>query len=142
MEPNPEKLSCISIIICDEVYRDEVTKKLVIVGTFNRIATQGLPCQHPAMTVLFTLTNGRGKYDLSLSIEHEKTGATIAELRGPVEVTDPLMMSDVSVKLGNVTFPEAGKYWVTLKADEEIIQQRPFAIKLLESNTSGGGQHE
>ena len=142
MEPNPEKLSCISIIICDEVYRDEATKKLIIVGTFNRMRTRRLPYKHRAMTVLFTLTNGHGKYELSLSIEHERTGATIAKLGGPLEVGEPLMINDVSMTLENLRFHEAGKYWVTLKADEKIIQQRPFVIELLESNTSGGGQHE
>jgi len=31
-----------------------------------------------------------------------------------------------------VIFPAAGKYWVVLKADDEIILQRPLVVALAE----------
>jgi hypothetical protein len=133
MKPNPERLTCVSIIVCDDVYRDEASKKLVIIGTFNRIQAISLPCLHPRMTVLFTLTNGKGDYDLALWIEHEKTGRRVAELRAPLRVDDPLAISDVNVELRNVVFTEPGKYWVAIEADGGVVQQRPFWVELLPS---------
>ncbi len=134
---NPRNIQCISIIVCDDVYRDETTKKMVVVGTFNRISTSSLPCLHPRMTVLFSLTNASGVYDLSLSIEHEKSGQTIAEIRGPLEVHDPLAINDVNVVMSNLQFQEDGKYWAELKADGEIIQQRPFFVSLVQPEQQG-----
>lgn len=132
-----EELSCISIILCDDVYRDETTKKMVIVGTFNRVGVQRLPAPHPKMCVLFSLTNGNGLYDLSLAVEHERTGNEIVRISGPLEVRDPLMITDVNVELRGVEFPEEGKYWITLRSGETVLQQRPFVVQL-NAQPSGG----
>lgn len=129
MAENPERLTCISILICDEIYRDESSKKLVIIGTFNRLFAPKFPCRHPQMTVLFSVTNGKGTYDLHLIIEHEKSGAQIAQLGGPFAIDDPLAISDINLKLHNLEFSSEGKYWVTIKADGEILQQRPFFVQ-------------
>lgn len=123
-----EPLTCISVMICDDLYRDESTKKLIVVGAFNTISVPELPAQHPKMCVLFTLTNGRGEYDLSLTIEHERTGREILCIKGPLLIDDPLAIADVDVRLHGIVFPESGKYWVVLRCDEEIIQQRPFFV--------------
>lgn len=138
MEPNPEKLTCISIIICDDVYRDETTKKLIIVGTFNSIHARELPCRHPRMTVLFTLTNGRGDYDLSLSVESAEDREPIVEIKGPFHSDDPLGIIDVNVQLVGIGFQLEGKYWIVLRADGEIIGQRPFGVNV--ANTQGADQ--
>jgi hypothetical protein len=139
MRPNPEKLTCVSIIVCDDVFRDEWTKKLVVVGTFNQITAKEFPCLHRQLHVLFTLTNGRGEYDLSLSIEHERTGKVVAEIRGPLVQESPLAMNDVNVQLGNLLFEEEGKYWVVLKADNAIIGQRPIVVRSRPDQGPKGG---
>lgn len=138
MESNPEKLTCVSIIICDDVYRDEATKKLIIVGTFNSIRALNLPCEHPRMTVLFTLTNGRGGYELSLSIESAEDREPLVDVKGPFHSDDPLGIIDVNVQLVNVVLPSAGKHWVVLRADGEIIGQRPFWVSA--ANAQGADQ--
>jgi len=138
MGKNPEQLTCLSIVICDEIYRDEQSKKLIIVGAFNNIWTPIFPCKHRLMSVLFTLTNGRGKYDLSLSIEHENTGESVVEIRGPLTMANPRAILDTNVQLGEVPFQEEGRYWVVLKADGEIVQQRPFLVSLRPQPESSG----
>lgn len=128
MERNPEELTCISIIVCDDIYRDEQTKKLVIVGTFNNIFAKSFPCRHRQFRVLFTLTNGSGPYNLSLSIENARTGNVLMELKGPARLDDPLQITDVDVGIENMVFPEPGKYWIILRSDEIIVAQRPFMV--------------
>ncbi|MCL4195941.1 MAG: hypothetical protein KJZ69_00490 [Phycisphaerales bacterium] len=123
-----ERPSCLSIIISDAVYRDEITKKLIIVGTFNTIHAQRFPHRHDHMSVLFSLTSGRRTYDVALGIENGSTGAVITEIHGPMRLDNPLHITDVNVELRNLEFPEPGKHWVTLKVDGEIICQRPFIV--------------
>ena len=138
MTNSPEKLSCISIIVCDDVFRDETTKKLVVIGTFNRIWAKEIPCTHRRINVLFSVTNARGRYDLKVSVEHEKTGRKVIELGGPFEVKSPLDIYDINLVLENLVFCDEGKYWVEIKADGEIIQQRPFFVqKVVEPNAGG-----
>ena len=126
---NPEELSCVSIIVCDDIYRDDVSKKLIIVGTFNRIIAPRFPYKHERLHVLFTLTNGRGSYDVTLAIENADTGEPVADFKGPLKIEDPLAIVDVNVRLNYLVFPSPGKYWVKLESDGQIIQQRPFVLQ-------------
>lgn len=130
-KPNPERLQCISIVICNDIYRDEETKNLILVGTFNQIRSRAFPCQHPQMAMLAGLTNGNGKYELQVSIEHEESGVEIVTLEGPAHFSDPLAVRDLPIKLRNVFFERPGKYWVMIKADGEILQQRPLFLTLI-----------
>lgn len=134
MSKTPELPECLSVIICDEIYRDEVSKKLILVGVFNVIKAAAFPAKHPRMTVLFTLTNGQGTYDMSLSLEHASTGAAIAEIKGPLKLQNPLEIVDFNVELGGLQFPEPGKYWVIVKIDGAIINQRPFVVVQAEAS--------
>jgi hypothetical protein len=122
---------CLSVIICDDIYRDEDTKKLIIVGTFNTIHPHRFPWTHPKMCVLFTLTNGRGEYRMSLSVEHARSGVEIARISGPLKMTQPLAISDFNVVFQNLPFTTDGKYWVSVKVDDTIIMQRPFVVMAL-----------
>jgi len=131
MTAKPEQPECLSIIICDDIYRDEATKKLILVGTFNQIGVPSLPCMHPRMSVMFTLTNARGRQDLALSIEHEETGEQVIEMSGPFEMDDPLAILDINVVLQNLRFLRPGKHWVVLKAQGAIVCQRPFFIQVV-----------
>ncbi len=130
MDQNPEKVTCLSIIICDDIYRDEKTKKLVIVGSFSTINCPAFPALHPRFKILFTLTNGKGKYNLSLAIEHAESGNELMEMKGKLSLEDPLAISDLDVEIQGMTLPAAGKYWVTIKADGELVGQRPFVAHL------------
>ncbi|GMV98068.1 MAG: hypothetical protein AMXMBFR83_24210 [Phycisphaerae bacterium] len=119
---------CLSIMICDEIIRDERTGKVTLVGVFSSVFVPEVPCQHPRMWAFFSLTNGKGDYDLSLRVEHERAGATVMEIRGPLKLTDPLEIADFYVELRGLPLPEAGKYWIFLTVNGEIIKQRPFLV--------------
>jgi len=127
MAPNAELPKCISIILCDDVFRDERSKKLVIVGTFSNI-NGSLPVLHSRMCVLFTLTNGRGDFDFCLSIEHAETERALVQVQGPMTLRSPLDIIDYNVELLGTRFDVAGKYAVNLKANGELIATRPFFV--------------
>lgn len=60
--------------------------------------------------VPLTLTNGKGKYDLSLAIENANIGEAIVETPGPLTIRDPLRIVNINVPLRNLVFFSAGKY--------------------------------
>ncbi len=121
--------TCISLVLCDDAYRDERTQKVILVGIFNTLHTAGLPFQHPRMTVFFSLTEGRGEFDLRVQVEHEASGQRIFDGGGRMTISDPLAISDVHLELHGTPFHAAGKYWVQIVANGEIIQQRPFFVE-------------
>ena len=122
--------TCIAVVVCDEVYQDRESGKRIAVGLFNRLVAASFPVRHPQMSVLFSVTNARGKCDLRLTIEAE-TGEVIAELRGPFASNDPLLVSDICVRFRGIIFPRAGKYWACVKSGEQVLAQRPFMVSEL-----------
>jgi hypothetical protein len=138
MAGNPERLTCVSIILCDDIFRDESTRKLVLVGTFNLIRARAFPCVHPRMCILFSLTGGRGDYQLSVTVEHERSGVEVLKMDGPLRVSNPLAIVDFDVRLSNLELPAGGKYWVCVRSDGEIVGQRPFDVTALEPEREVG----
>ncbi len=126
MANNAEKLTCVSIIICDDIYRDERTKKLVIVGTFSTIQPITFP-HHQKLHILMTLTNGNGEYDVALRVVHEESDQAVVEVRGPMKIDTPLRITEINVPMV-VPLTAAGKYWVEVISDGEILAQRPFIV--------------
>lgn len=135
MSQPKDQPTCISIIACDAVYRDDQTKKLIIAGAFNQIVSSGFPCKHDRMHVLFTLTNCNGTYQLSLSIVQEKTDHKIVEVKGPIQVTNPLLIQDYNIGIQGVVFPEPGKYWIVVEADGVPLQMRPIHVLEMEKTS-------
>ncbi len=130
-----EKLTCVAMVVCDDIFRDSITGKAILVGAFSTITCPTFPARHPKLAVFFSITNGNGEYDLSLSIEQESTGLNLITLQGPLHASDPLGIADIELFLQGVEFPEPGKYWVKLECDGEIINQRPIMLLQATSNT-------
>ncbi len=128
MSESHELPECLSIVICDRIYRDEKTKNLILAGTFNTISLRSIPSLAPPMSVLFTLTQGRGNYDMALKIEHADSNEAILEMRGPLALTDPLQIADFHVDLAGIEFRSAGKYFVSIYIDGAPIKMRPFTV--------------
>jgi hypothetical protein len=126
--PDQQRLECISLILCRDIYRDEETKNLILVGTFNNINTSAIPFSYPSLSVLVTLTNGLGQYDLQISIEHEETGTEVMRAGGPLVIAHPESINDLNVKLQGVPFQHAGRHWIVMRSNGEVIQRRPFTI--------------
>ncbi|MCW5768458.1 MAG: hypothetical protein KIT19_07225 [Phycisphaeraceae bacterium] len=134
MASNPETLTCVSILVCDDIYRDEMTKKMVIVGTFNHVFSRTMPASLPKSCILISLTNGNGDYDLSVVIEHEKSGNEIFRVGGPMTVKSPLDIVDLDIRLHDLKLPDVGKYWVQVREGARILGQRPLIVQELTGN--------
>lgn len=119
---------CVSMLICDDVFRDARTGKQVIVGTFNQITCHSLPHKHPRLWIVFSITDSRATIDLSLSIEHEESGCSLVTVQGPYHSDNPLAIHDIDVELMGVEFQQTGKHWVMLRSGGAIICQRPFWV--------------
>lgn len=136
MPERPDKLStvplkCIGIILCDNAYRIAGTLNLVVVNTFHKLGVPGCPCRFPRITVLYTVTEGHGTYDLELAVVNARTGQDVATYRDSYTVNDPLAIGDVQMILHNVPLPEPGKYWIELRCNGELVGQRPFYVDVI-----------
>jgi len=127
----------VMLVVCDKAYRDSESGNMVLAGTFNAIHSKTFPVRFASMDVVFTLTDGRGRFEACLRIEHAATGEAVFEIKGPMALDDPLAIHDYNVRLHQVIFPEPGKYVVELLIDGMPINSRPL---MLIQTTSAEGQ--
>jgi len=119
----------LSLLICDSVLEDKHTGKKSLVGLFDRIQTQSLPCVHPGMAVFVSITGGRGEYPCEIICRHQDGNALAFEAKGQVTLRDPRQVVDLVFRLNGVRFPEIGLYWVTFQVDEVPIMMRPLQVR-------------
>ncbi|HVT90662.1 MAG TPA: hypothetical protein VHD56_17535 [Tepidisphaeraceae bacterium] len=124
-------LKCISIILCERVYRIEGTPgNLMIVNAFHALSIPKFPCMFGTITVLYTVTEGHGTYDMVLSLVDARTGREVKNWKDKYRVTDPLTVGDVQMILHDVPLPEPGKYLFELKCNDDLISSRPFYVNV------------
>jgi hypothetical protein len=142
MAKNSPSVTCVSIIICDDIFEDKGTNKKALWGTFNYVSSMEVPVTHPRMCLFVTITNGRGVRNIGVSIEKASSSEPIIEINGPMQFSSPLDIVDLSLSLHNLVFPEFGKYWVTVKDEGRILSQRSFTVKKLKKMKKRGGRDE
>jgi hypothetical protein len=132
MRKKQAQITCLSVLVCDDFFRDATTQKLAIWGTFNEIRAEATPCRHPRLCVVVTITSGRGVRNVGVAIETASTEkAALVEMAGPMEFKSPLDIVEIGLAFQNLIFPEFGKYFVCIKEDGTTLAQRPFHVKKL-----------
>jgi hypothetical protein len=138
----PTPPTCIAVVICDDIFTDKRSNKKAIWGTFNSITADRVPFIHPKLSVLVTLTNGRGTRDIRLAIDHEQSNETMMEIGGPMIFKDgPLQIVELALGFKGVPFTRFGKYWLSVKSGSQIIGQRPFFVRQTAQEESHGNRN-
>jgi hypothetical protein len=126
LKPPPVLLA---VVICDLIIRDELTKKLSLIGVFSAIHGLKLPVVLPSSMHLYAaLTDGRGEYKSRIMIKHLESEALVFQAEGPLMFQDPQQVVELNFKLPQVTFPHWGRYEITLQADEQFLGSRTFTV--------------
>ncbi len=124
-KPTP---SVLSINVCDSIIRDEITKKISLIGLFSVIRANSFPCTHPSLHVYVALTNGHGKYQTDLRFISLEDNKIIAGMRGPLEFPNPLQVVEINVCWQQLRFEKAGEYVVQVLCDNAPVGERKFIV--------------
>jgi len=117
-KPPPEVLA---INICDQVIRDELTKKVSLIGLFSVIRANGFPCTHPLMHIYVALTGGHGKHEMEVRLIRQKDQQPVIVMRGPIQFTNPLQVAELNFECRNVVFQAPGRYVVEVYCDNSRV---------------------
>lgn len=118
----------LSIDICDEIIRDEISKKISLIGLFSQIQTQTFPTQHPSLHVYVSLTNGHRDYKGELRFVSGEDGRVIASMKGKVPFQNPLQTVELNFAVNNLKFERPGKYRVEFLCDGDPVGSRQFMV--------------
>ena len=122
-----EQPQCIAIVICNEVIEDKTTSNKTLVSIFNTIGTPGVPCQHPRMFVMASLTDGRGRWPICFRITGP-SGGTLMQMDGEAHFANPLDVVDLVLQVRGLQLNEAGEHRVEVIVGGEPRGSRRFTV--------------
>lgn len=125
-----------SINVCDEIIRDEISKKISLIGLFSQIQAATFPMHHPSLHVYVSLTDGHGEYRGELRFVREADNSVIASMKGKVPFHNPLQTVELNFAINNLKFEGPGKYRVEFFCDDEPVGSRQFIVSGPEQGTS------
>ncbi len=118
----------LALIICDMIIHDKLTNKRTLVGLFDRLQTNALPCVHPALGIFVSLTSGHGKYDCEILCRHHAANETAFSVKGQVSLQNPMQVAELAFNVHGVSFRHEGEYWTEFRVDGVPVMMRRIFI--------------
>ena len=121
------------LVACDMLIEDKTSSKKSLIGLFDRLYASAFPCTHPFMTVMVSLTSGRGDYPCELVCRHADSETVAFSAKGKVSFREPSQVLDLVFQLKGVRFPKPGTYWLHFLVDDMPVLMRPLFIQPAEN---------
>lgn len=127
-----------AMLVCDQIITEAGTNKKTLVGIFEQIYTQKLPCTHPNLSVYIKFTAALGSYQFRLELVDLQTNSVIGKGELPAQnIEDKLASYELVFNLRNLKFMNRGKYEFRIFADDELFGTKTFHV--LTNHASEGG---
>lgn len=116
-------------VLCDDVRREE-NGKFMLIGLFEAINAKHFPATHPSLFVANRWCKGEGSFKQNIRIVNSKDGALIFTTGDqPFELKSIDAHHTLVSKINNLAFPSAGKYWVEILLDGDLVLNYPIMLK-------------
>jgi hypothetical protein len=123
----------LTVLLCDEVYRDAATGKAFILGAFTEVRAKQFPAAHSKMVLYIELTGGRGSVELNLRlVDVNEEREPLFNETGKLPFVDPRSIMAISFELQNVVFPGPGEYRFQVYCNNEPIMERRLLVRGVE----------
>ena len=118
------KPDILSLLVCDQILLDRLTGKTSLIGMFSNIAARSFPVRHPHLCVFASLTDGRGKTPVEISIvDGEYARPPVVSGTALVEFKNPRAVACLNLHFNGLIFPEPCEYRVQLKCHGELLRE-------------------
>jgi hypothetical protein len=116
-------------VLCDDVRREE-NGKFMLIGLFEAINAKKFPATHPSMFVVNRWCKGEGYFKQKIRILNSQDKGLVFQTDEQVfELTDIDKHHTLVSRFNNLVFPTAGKYWVEVLLDGELVLNYPILLK-------------
>ncbi len=131
--------SVVAMLVCDQVIAEQGSGKKSLIGVFEIFAAFGFPVLVPRIAIYVKLADAFGKYQFKLRLVRLKDESLVAEIGLEADVKDSAHYSELVLNMGNLPFPDAGKYEFQLYAGD-IYLHRVTVQAALTQLPQGGPQ--
>lgn len=116
-------------VLCDDVRRED-NGKFMLIGLFEAINARKFPATHSTLFVVNRWCKGEGAFTQKIRIVNTADGSVIFQTEEqPFEISDIDRHHTLVSRFNNLVFPAAGKYWVEVLLDNELILNYPIMLK-------------
>lgn len=137
MEMENEPVIVPAIILSDMVVREQGTRKLSLIGSFQGFTFQKFPVKFSRFFATATISNLRGKDQLKVvaRVELESSGHVLGSSSGTITVKDPDVamhpddVVDMVFPFSDIVFSEPGKHSVVVLINNYEIGRRHFFVR-------------
>jgi hypothetical protein len=113
---------------------EENTRNITTVNHFTRLRVESFPSPPQRFTVYSVLTDGLGEVGLVLRVVRLDTLEDVYYRSWSMAFRDPLDQVRLVLRVSACSLPVAGRYQVTLEADEDLIAQCVLTVSSLENS--------
>ena len=123
-KPPPQ---CKAILLCDQVIVDSGTGKVTIVSIFEGIEMPQFPGQTPPFTAFLQLTDGIGRYQVTMEV-HDLRQSQVLARADVVVLTFEKRDHKINLLIPVPPLPlnHVGRYDFVVLADSQEIDRQPF----------------
>ena len=116
-------------VLCDDVRREE-NGKFILIGLFEAINSKKFPATHPSMYIVNRWCKGEGNFTQQIRIVNTKDKSIVFQTDEQVfELSDIDRHHTLISRFNNLVFPNAGKYWLEVLLDKELLLNYPIILK-------------
>ena len=123
-----QRPNAVGLMLCQQAIVEEKTRNVTLVNSFYRLRVRALPSPPQRFTVHAILTDGLGKMTLSLVFTRLDTLEAIYKRSWKTDWSDPLREIRLLMQVNSCSFPVAGRYQVSLLANNELITQATLQV--------------
>jgi hypothetical protein len=116
-------------VLCDDVRRED-NGKFMLLGIFEAINAKKFPATHGALFVANQWVKGEGSFSQKIRIASAKDSSLVFQTdEQSFDLNDIDAHHTLISKFNNLVFPEAGKYWVEIILDNQLMLNYPIILK-------------
>jgi len=125
-----------ALVVCDQIIRDEQTKKLTLVGCFNRFLAQTYPSRLSRLAVYVGMSEGHGSYSTEVRMVSASDGTVLMRGEAEIEFLRHHKAAEINITAENVPVPAAGEYVVEFICDGKVLMTKCIAAERLNAPKS------
>jgi hypothetical protein len=113
----------VALVPCHLVIVEESTRNITLVNAFQRLSFTEFPSPPYPFAVYAVLTDGLGDMELRLAVSETDTLDEIYGRSSSIRMADPLRQQRMWWRIRSCSFPEPGRYQISLLADKQMLAQ-------------------
>ena len=119
----PVTISLQALLLADHIYKDTVSGKYIIAGTFHQLNVPAFPATFgKTVGVFVSLCGVKGKTGINLEFLDTSTGKVLMHTQSLEISCDTTELSvDFAIEVPPLPLPHAGRYLFRLAADGNIL---------------------